>query len=148
MESKKKRKAEPLQIYFKDKAWYLKAFARDRQDYRMFKIARMKKIKILEETFERELPEFIEREPHFRTVNLVLEISRSQAYRVYDEFEKENITKQADGDFLVNVELPENDWVYGYILSFGEYAKVISPEYVKNRIKKRLKRSLGNYFII
>ncbi len=144
----KMRQAEPLQIYFKDKAWYLKAYARDRQDYRFFKMARMKEVQILEETFERELPELIEREPHFRNVKMVLEISKKQAYRVYDEFEKENITQMKNGDFLVEVEFPETDWIYGYILSFGEFAKVISPEYVKNEIKKKLRRSLGNYFII
>ncbi len=130
----KMRQAEPLQIYFKDKAWYLKAYVRDRQDYRFFKMARMKEVQILEETFERELPELIEREPHFRNV--------------YDEFEKENITQMKNGDFLVEVDFPETDWIYGYILSFGEFAKVISPEYVRNEVKKKLRRSLGNYFII
>lgn len=144
----KTRQAEPLQIYFKDKAWYLKAYARDRQDYRFFKMARMKEVQILDETFERELPELIEPEPHFRTVKLVLEISKKQAYRVYDEFEKEAITQIKNGDFLVEVEFPETDWIYGYILSFGEFAKVVAPEYVRNEVKKRLRRSLGNYFKI
>lgn len=141
----KMRTAEPLQIYFKDKAWYLKAFARDRQDYRFFKIARMRNIQILDETFERELPHTIQREPSFKTVKLVLEISRKMAYRVYDEFEKENITQKPNGDFIVEVEFPENDWVYGYILSFGEYARVILPDYVKNEMKKKVKKTLKNY---
>lgn len=141
----KNRQAEPLQIYFKDKAWYLKAFARDAQDYRFFKMARMRNIEILDENFERELPEIIEKKVDFETVNLTLQISRNLAYRVYDEFEKENITKMLNGDFLVNVQFPENDWVYGYILSFGEEAKVISPEYVKNRIIQKLKRNLREY---
>ncbi|MFR5683641.1 MAG: helix-turn-helix transcriptional regulator, partial [Clostridia bacterium] len=46
-----KRKVEPLQIYFKDKAWYLKAYCREKQDYILFKISRMKDIRILEESF-------------------------------------------------------------------------------------------------
>ncbi len=141
----KMRIVEPLQIYFKDKAWYLKAFAKDRQDYRFFKIARMRNIEILEETFERELPHTIQREPSFKTVKLVLEISRKMAYRVYDEFERENIMQKSNGDFVVEVEFPENEWVYGYILSFGEYAKVISPDYVRNEMKKKVKRTLKNY---
>ena len=139
------RIAEPLQIYFKDKAWYLKAFAKDRQDYRFFKIARMRNIEILEETFERELPHTIQREPSFKTVKLVLEIYRKMEYRVYDEFERENIMQKSNGDFVVEVEFPENEWVYGYILSFGEYAKVISPDYVRNEMKKKVKRTLKNY---
>ncbi|MDR2903138.1 MAG: YafY family transcriptional regulator, partial [Clostridiales bacterium] len=38
------RKAEPLQIYFKEKSWYLKAYDAERKDYRTFKISRMKNI--------------------------------------------------------------------------------------------------------
>lgn len=142
------RYVEPLQIYFKDKAWYVKAFARDKQDYRLFKIARMKKIEVLEETFERDLPEILEKEPPFSTVKLVLEISQKQAYRVYDEFEKEAIIKKPNGDFLIHVEFPENDWVYGYILSFGEDAEVIFPQYVRNTIRKKLRKNLRNYLKI
>ena len=76
----------------------------------------------------------------------MLEISISQSYRVYDEFDKECIAKTQEGNFLVKVEFPENDWVYGYILSFGENAKVISPENVKNKVKQKLRKSLKNYF--
>ncbi len=53
-------------------------------------------------------------------------------YRVYDEFESKEITpKKENGNFIVKVEYPENEWVYGYILSFGEYAKVLNPGYAK-----------------
>lgn len=141
----KKRQVEPLQIYFKDKAWYLKSYCRDKKDYRLFKISRMKDIKILDETFKRELPEIVEKKQEFKTIKLELEISKSMSYRVYDEFKKENITKKENGNFIVNIEYPENDWVYGYILSFGENIKVISPEYAKNIIKEKLQKSMKNY---
>lgn len=142
-----KRKIEPLQLYFKDKAWYLKAYCRLKQDYRLFKISRMKNIKLLDEKFERELPEIKEKKLNFKTINLKLEISKQMSYRVYDEFKKENININENGDFIVNVEFPENDWVYGYILSFGEYIKVLSPEYAKNIIKEKLEKSINNYLI-
>lgn len=141
----KKRQVEPLQIYFKDKAWYLKSCCRDKKDYRLFKISRMKDIKILDETFKRELPEIVEKKQEFKTIKLELEISKSMSYRVYDEFKKENITKKENGDFIVNIEYPENDWVYGYILSFGENIKVISPEYAKDIMKEKLQKSMKNY---
>lgn len=141
----KTRQVEPLQIYFKDKAWYLKAYCRLKQDYRLFKISRIKDINILDETFERELPEIKENKPNFKVIKLEIEISKKLAYRVYDEFKKENIMKKENGDFFVQVEFPENDWVYGYVLSFGEYIKVLSPEYAKDIIKEKLQKSLKNY---
>ena len=139
------RKVEPLQIWFKDKSWYIKAFCRLKQDYRIFKIARIRDIKILDEHFERELPVEKEEKTKFKVISLKLEISKEMTYRVYDEFEKENISKNENGDFIVEVEYPENEWVYGYILSFGEYVKVLSPKYAKDIIKKRLEKTIKNY---
>lgn len=139
------RQVEPLQIWFKDKSWYIKAFCRLKQDYRIFKIARIRDIKILDEHFERDLPVEKEEKTKFKVISLKLEISKEMAYRVYDEFEKENINKNENGDFIVEVEYPENEWVYGYILSFGEYVKVLSPEYAKDIIKKRLEKTIKNY---
>ena len=139
------RQVEPLQIWFKDKSWYIKAFCRLKQDYRIFKIARIRDIKILDEHFERDLPVEKEEKTKFKVISLKLEISKGMAYRVYDEFEKENINKNENGDFIVEVEYPENEWVYGYILSFGEYVKVLSPEYAKDIIKKRLEKTIKNY---
>lgn len=139
------RQVEPLQIWFKDKSWYIKAFCRLKQDFRIFKIARIRDIKILDEHFERELPVEKEEKTKFKVISLKLEISKEMTYRVYDEFEKENISKNENGDFIVEVEYPENEWVYGYILSFGEYVKVLSPKYAKDIIKKRLEKTIKNY---
>lgn len=139
------RQVEPLQVWFKDKSWYIKAYCRIKQDYRIFKIARIKDIKILEEHFERELPKESSTNYKMKIISLELEIKKEMSYRIYDEFEKDNITKKENGDYIIKVEFPENDWVYGYILSFGEHIKVISPEYAKNIIREKLKKSINNY---
>ena len=141
-----KRIVEPLQIWFKDKSWYLISYCKLKEDYRIFKIARIKEIKILEEHFERELPkEQKEEKYNFKNILLELEINKEMAYRVYDEFESKEISKKENGNFIVKVEYPENEWVYGYILSFGEHIKVLSPDKAKNIIKYKLEKTLKNY---
>ncbi len=141
-----KRIVEPLQIWFKDKSWYLISYCRNKEDYRIFKIARIKEIKMLQEHFERELPKEEESEKHnFKIIELELEINKAMTYRVYDEFESKEITKKQDGNFIIKVKYPENEWVYGYILSFGECAKVLNPFYAKNIIKDKLQKTLKNY---
>lgn len=141
-----KRIVEPLQIWFKDKSWYLISYCRNREDYRIFKIARIKEIKTLQEHFERELPkEQKEEKYNFNNILLELEISKEMAYRVYDEFENSEISKKENGNFIVKVEYPENEWVYGYILSFGEHIKVIAPNRAKKIIKDKLEKILKNY---
>lgn len=139
------RIVEPLQIWFKDKSWYLISYCRLKKDYRFFKLTRMKEVKLLEEHFEREMPKQNEEKNTFKNILLELEISKEMSYRVYDEFDSAEITKKDDGNFIVKVEFPENEWVYSFILSFGEYVKVLSPEYAKNIVKEKLKKTLKNY---
>ena len=140
------RIVEPLQIWFKDKSWYLVSYCKLKQDYRIFKIARIKEIKILQEHFERELPKEEKNEKHnFKMIELELEINKVMTYRVYDEFESKEITKKENGNFIIKVKYPENEWIYGYILSFGEYAKVLNPSYAKKIIKDKLQKTLKNY---
>lgn len=141
-----KRIVEPLRIWFKDKSWYLVSYCTQKEDYRIFKISRMKEIRILDKTFERELPEEKKEENYnLGSISLKLEISKEMAYRVYDEFESEEISKNKKGDFIIKVEYPEGEWVYGFILSFGEYIKVLSPDKVKRIVKTKLEKTLKNY---
>lgn len=139
------RVVEPLQIWFKDKFWYLISYCRLKKDYRFFKLTKMKEVKLLEEHFQRKMPEYNEKEKKFKNILLELEISKEMTFRVYDEFDSNEIIKKADGNYIVKVEFPENDWVYSFILSFGEHIKVLSPEYAKNIVKEKLQKSLQKY---
>ena len=45
------RETEPIQLLFKEYTWYLRAFCRTRQEMRLFKVLRMKRLRILEAIF-------------------------------------------------------------------------------------------------
>jgi len=47
-----------------------------------------------------------------------------------------HIEKSEDGRILVNVFMPENNWLYGLILSFGDQVEVISPPHMRTIIKE------------
>ena len=140
------RKVEPLKLCFKYNSWYLCAYDENKKDYRFFKIMRMENLKQLDETFERKMPPSISlTDHHEQKIKLVLQIDKSLSYRVYDEFDREAITKLDNGDFIVTVVFPMSDWVYGYILSFGNNIKVLKPDHLKQNIVEILKKSLDNY---
>lgn len=134
------RTAEPLQLWFKEKAWYLRAYCRLRGAYRLFKLSRMQHVVQLEERFARTLPPEPPAVPAPYTdgLRVVLHIDGSQAYRVYDEFEPEQIQVRPDGGFCVTVHYPPGEWVIGYILSFGPFAKVVQPQSVQEEVRLRI----------
>ncbi|WP_258960772.1 helix-turn-helix transcriptional regulator [Paenibacillus aquistagni] len=146
-----RRRVEPLQLWFKHKTWYLRAYCTDKEAVRLFKLTRMKRLEQLEDIFE-ECPllrtDGLLPDPPSRqtpSIQLVLRIDASQAYRVFDEFEEEQITKEQDGSWLVTVEYPEDEWVYGYLMSYGPYAEVLAPAHIRDILKERLQLAANRY---
>jgi len=66
-------------------------------------------------------------------------------YRLYDDFDDKWICKNGDGTYTLEISLPKDEWVYGYILSFGCFVKVIEPEHIRKIIKDRSERITGFY---
>ena len=138
------RTVEPLQLIFKDYTWYLLAYCRTRQDVRLFKVLRMKRVIVLEEHFEtgRRHEEIRSDEKPGNTeaefTEVTLWIDKKEAYRIYDRFEEEEISVLPDGNYQVRFRCLLDDWVYGVILSFGPAAKVLAPEEVQREIRRRV----------
>jgi len=123
---------QPLKIYYKSKEWYLKAFCTEKQDFRMFKLNRILKLELLENTF---IPRpYPEQENNLQRTypQIVLLFSKEIEYRVYDEFDETEIKYQKNGDLIVCTEMPADTWLIGYLLSFGSQVEIIEPKYLKN----------------
>lgn len=141
------RETEPIQICFKSKSWYLKAFCRDRQALRLFKLNRMKQIVRKEEHFSQKKLDSLSQssESQQKLLHLKLCISSDMAFRVYDEFSENDIERNKDGSFLVTTHYREDEWVYGFLLSFGGALKVLEPSHIKDILQERAKQILKNY---
>ena len=145
-----KRTVEPLKLWFKEKAWYLFAYCHKKKDIRQFKIARIKNLELTCEHFERELKkEDLKNQNNMngKGTKIVIEVDKSQAYRVYDEFFEENIAKKENGNFEITIEIFENEWLYGYLLSFGEHLKVLKPARIREILAKKVEKMRENYKI-
>lgn len=143
------RTVEPLKLVFKGQGWYLYGFCRLKGEFRIFKITRIKNLGLLNETFKREIPIDIWGEGNKsyknKMVTLILKIDKRMAYRLYDEFDQENIKKNSDGSFTAIITFPEGDWIYGYVMSYGEYAEVIEPKDIREIIKGKFEEGLKKY---
>lgn len=146
---KTKRKVEPLQLWFKSRTWYIKGYCLMRCNVRLFKLTRLKNLVVVDEKFtprnllaEQKPPQDIHERPD---VTLKLKIAAEAAYRVYDEFDDSVTERQPDGSFIVTVIFPEDDWVYGTILSFGELIEVLEPQHIREIIKEKAQKITKKY---
>ena len=143
------RRVEPMQLWFKSKSWYLKGFCLTKQGMRVYKLSRVKNLVITSDYFaERILPDIQDNSASNSEqayVLIKLRILPEMKYRLFDDFKEESITEQPDGSFILTVSLPEDNWVYGFVLSFGEYAEVLEPEHLRNTIKEKVKKISARY---
>ncbi|MDQ2086308.1 YafY family protein [Herbivorax sp. ANBcel31] len=145
---KTNRAVEPLKLVFKGYAWYVYAFCCVKEDFRMFKVSRIKKIVMIDKSFARSSPKKVTldyNETDARTIKVVLRINRKMAFRIFDEFDRECVSENQDGSFKVTSFLPDEDWVYGYILSFGNFAEVLEPKHIREGLKDKLEECLKKY---
>lgn len=146
---KSNRKVEPVKLIFKAKSWYLQGFCLSKKVYRTFKITRMFNIQITEEIFVIKSLDKLQLQSEKQQVNnlikLKLKFSSNSVYRLYDEFDEKAIEKNKDGSFNVTAYLPEDDWTYDYILSFGTNVEVIEPERIREIIIRKLENIIEKY---
>lgn len=153
------RTIEPLRLIFKARDWYLWGFDKDKQDFRLFRLSRIKALSLENETFlpRKEpvaspppsspqgdsAPPANARAPVM--VDLVLKFQAQALHRLYDDYSDHFIQRNADGTFTLKIQFPEDEWVYGYIMSFGPMVTVIEPPHVRELIKKRAQQVLDLY---
>lgn len=143
------RKAYPLKLVFQGQAWYIQAFCLLKEDYRTFKINRMIDLQVLPETFDAALyapPPVVPQNipPHVK-IHIRAIFTATVAYRVYDEFNIEDISKNADGSFTVDTSMPFDEWVYGYFLSYGDNVRILEPTALRETLQEKIREMLKNY---
>lgn len=142
------RAVEPLKLFYKGASWYLVAYCRRRKSHRLFRISRIKNVMVTNETFiPKAMTEWkkdaMEKAPPM--ILLKLKFQDKVLNRLYDDFDDTSISRQEDGTFVVEVALPENEWLYGYILSYGNSVEVLEPPHIRNIIIYRLKQTCKIY---
>lgn len=139
------RIVQPLKMSYKSMSWYLKAYCTKKQDYRIFKLTRIMDLEVLADDFcKSSFPELDEALcQSYNTI--VLCFPQNMSYRVYDEFDKNQVNKKENGDLIVSVEMQEDEWLIGYLLSFGAQVNIIEPVYLREIVAEQAKKIYEKY---
>ncbi len=136
-ESQKTRRwVEPYSLILKGQNWYLYAWCLLRQDYRLFKLSRIKELLITQKSFQvREVPdEHFPWEGEWQSNAGVLALDllfEPEMESIIEEYFDADMIRQGDGKIMVKISLPENNRMYGWLLSFGNTVEVINPPHIR-----------------
>lgn len=142
------RRCRPLKLFYKDKAWYLYGYCCKRNDCRLFRISRMQNLELTDTIFEQISADAISAFPLPEDMGTVIDIElkfpKKMAHRVFDSFSEDAVTQQ-DAHLTVKTKIPQNDWLFEFIMSFGNNIEIIHPPSLKTEIIKRLNEALVHH---
>ena len=143
------RVAEPLCLLFRERAWYVCVFDRKKSREMVLRASRIRDLHVTEERFERAMQEDPMATPDYsksyELQRVVLRVNAECAFRVFDEFPEQDIRQQPDGSFLIDEEMPVNEWLTGYLLSFADGLEVIEPPGLRATLQEKIRLMREKY---
>lgn len=144
------RTVEPFQITFSAGQWYLVGFCKERNDYRRFKLVRIKNLKMGENFEKKDIPneeiqEIIENSYLTRGITVTLKFAHKMGEQLTEYFQKEKITKTHNNQYIVVDQFPYEEGLLKFILSFGKECEIVEPCYLRNELQEYIKTILLPY---
>lgn len=143
------RQAEPYQLVFKERSWYLQAYCLVKQDYRIFKLARMSGLQVTKEQF---VPRAFTPLPmdggdwlSQGWVEVTIRLDRSVMDRVIERFGADHILRVDEHHCWAKYPIITNDYGYDRLLAFGDKCEVLGPPEIRNGFKAYVRGIMRKY---
>lgn len=133
-----KRKLDPYSVALKEGVWYVYGWCHIHNEFRLFRLARMKSIDVLDELIERHDGGDVRSALSVMlgtVIKVELEITSACLPKIEEWLGADSI--KADGDRLIaEASISDSEELVRKILSFGGEVKVLSPKSLSERVKK------------
>ena len=138
---------EPYKIIFKSLSWYVYGFCTLKNEMRIFKVIRIKNIKVCDEQFELKeiIGEDVFKEKDYERTEIELRFKDNFKGIILESFEEYEELKEEKGYTTAVIKIPYSNWVEGMILSFGDNVEVIKPTFLRDNIKEKLEKMINLY---
>lgn len=77
-------------------------------------------------------------------IDLELEFTLDVGYRLFDTPDDTAIIKHENG-YTVKLTLPENNWLYDFLMSFGDKVTIVRPKYIRQTLKVKHEAAREHY---
>jgi predicted DNA-binding transcriptional regulator YafY len=148
------RKVDPYKMWYFDDTFFLIGRCHRNDEVRMFVVDRIKRLKLLEETFR--VPEDFSVEDYMKDSFGVIHGKKG---KVVVQFDKEvagyikeriwhpsqKIKQNKDGSITATFTVSGTNEIKYWLLSYGQHAKVKEPQSLRDEIKKDLTATLKQY---
>ncbi|MGL4694533.1 helix-turn-helix transcriptional regulator [Enterococcus larvae] len=130
------REVAPNKLFFKQHNWYLSGYCYLKEEHRIFKLKRIRKLT----SSERPLDSALLTEnymPEYSYQQLVFIIEADQLPRMQEELSNLQV-EPMENRLKVSTWLATGEWLFSYLLSYGAALEVIEPKELRERIKEEI----------
>lgn len=142
------RRIEPYFVIFQWTAWYVFGYCSDRNDWRLFKLARLWSLQISDQSYVlREMPpdkrDFNSRLPDDKP--LVALFDPSVRYQLIETYGLHCYTETEEGLLRLEIGYTNRNFMISWLLGFGGKAMVLEPHDIAEDIRSAAKNILKAY---
>jgi len=134
---KSEREIEPYYLIFHWSSWYVWGYCMEKLDFRLFKLNRMDELQVCEQKFTKRnvpMPD-LGREQIFPGGIMVKAVFEKQCrWRLVEEFGLQCFKELEDGRLLFHADYTNKDNLLSWILTFGDQAELLEPEYIRTEL--------------
>jgi len=146
-EYKSQRKFDPYSLVLKDGAWYVYGYCHLRQNFRLFRLTRIKSLNLTDEIYEKRPSDVFEKLrgdfEYGAPIDVEFEFYSTILAEVEEWLGADAISERGT-QYIAKATLYEGNVLLSKLLSFGSSINVISPKSLKNQIADECKRILSN----
>lgn len=142
------RTAEPCYMVYRWDNWYLYAFCVQTETFRLFKLNRLWKLKVLEQKFEHHEEANVAKDfDDYFTEEIILEavFSKNVWYRLVDEYGPDSLSELGNGELLFRRGFTNYEYMKSWVLGYGTHVKVLRPQRLIEDLKQINKEILNKY---
>lgn len=143
---------EPVAVLYRWYAWYLLAYSTIKEDYRTYKLVRMRDLEITDIPFSREHEPAgtillkTDRTDSRKYLSVLVRCRKDAIPRVTEYLSGRILELAENGDALMELKVVENEqlWI-GTLLSLGGNVHILAPERVRSRLLKAAEEIVSLY---
>ena len=142
------RTVEPYYLIFHWSSWYVWAWCRKREDFRLFKLNRMDALKITDNAFTGRpvpLPDLHSEQIFPGGIRVKALFDPSCKWRLVEDFGTECFTRQADGRLLFHADYTHKENLVTWLLTFRDQVELLEPEEIREELQNALRNTLRIY---
>ena len=142
------RRIEPYYLIFRWSSWYVWGWCEEKEDFRLFKLNRMDKLCLSQETYVKRtvpLPDLSDERIFPGGIRVKAIFEAGCKWRLVEEFGVGCFEEQEDGRLLFHADYTNKEELLTWLLTFREKVELLEPENLREEMRKTLMMTLEKY---